>query len=168
MGYIILILKELHMDDFVISGNFPGIVTLKKNSHKMELDQAQFFQILVEHKPKIEEWLHKHGALLFRGFPLSKADDFTQFIESLNLGQFVNYIGGDSPRDKVASKVYTSTEAPPSLHIPLHQELSFIKKFPKHIYFFCEIAPSVGGSTIIGDARKIYESVRPDVRIRFQ
>lgn len=148
------------MDDFNIEGGFPGVVT----ANKSHLSNEEFLEKISQNKPQIESWLLKHGALLFRNTPVATANQFSDVIESLNLGQFVNYIGGDSPRDKVEKKVYTSTEAPPSFKILLHQELSFIKNYPKHIYFFCEVAPQDRGETIIADARRVYEAIDPQVK----
>lgn len=114
------------------------------------------------------ELLLKYGGLLFRGFPVTNEDDFATLIDGFGLGKFVDYIGGDSPRDKIKGGVYTSTEAPPSVKIPLHNELSFVKHYPKHIYFYCHIAPQQNGETIIADARKVLKSIDPAVRKRFQ
>lgn len=139
----------------IIEGSFPGVVI----SHKQSMSFDDFSHLLQDNREIIKQALLKHGALLFRGFPLHDAKDFSSTIASLGLGKFVDYIGGDSPRDKVEEGVYTSTEAPPAFHIPLHQELSFIKHFPKHIYFYCDVAPLVRGETIIADARKIYSAL---------
>lgn len=154
---------KLHMDDYHIEGTFPTVV----RPRNPQLNFNDSTQILLQNQKHLEQLLLKQGALLFRGFPVESASHFAEFIESLKLGNFVNYIGGDSPRDKVEKKVYTSTEAPPSLHIPLHQELSFMKKFPRHIYFYCEIEPEIGGETIIADARRVYDAVNADVKQRF-
>jgi alpha-ketoglutarate-dependent taurine dioxygenase len=153
-----------NIDGFKVEGNFPGVIS----PYQKTFDYNALLTHLRTHKQELHQLLLIHGALLFRGFPIESASHFANFIETLGLGNFVNYIGGDSPRDKVEEKVYTSTEAPPALHIPLHQELSFIKKFPRHIYFFCETAPTDRGATIIGDARRIYYAINPDVRRRFE
>ena len=152
------------IDRFSITGNFPAVIT----AHHSTFTFNDFLQQIGVHREAIAQLLLRHGALLFRGFPLQQASDFSAVINSLRLGNFVNYIGGDSPRDKVEGGVYTSTEAPPALHIPLHQELSFMKNFPRHIYFFCETAPNKRGETIIGNARKIYHDIHPAVRDRFE
>jgi len=151
------------IDGYHIEGTFPAVIT-----PETRLDYEQFITSLLHNKDQVHQLLLKHGALLFRGFPVSGAGSFARVIETLGLGQFVNYIGGDSPRDRVEQKVYTSTEAPPSLHIPLHQELSYVKNHPRNIYFHCEIAAPVGGATIIGDARRIFEAIDPEVKHRFQ
>lgn len=133
---------------------------------KMTLSELR--QALKTHNEEFRELLLKYGGLLFRGFPINNEDDFAALIEGFGLGKFVDYIGGDSPRDKIKGGVYTSTEAPPSIKIPLHNELSFVKHYPKHIYFYCHVAPQKDGETIIADARKVLKSIDQNVRTKFQ
>lgn len=127
-----------------------------------------FLEMLREGKPWIEEKLHRSGGVLFRGFPVTNAVEFDAVIDAVGLGKGIPYVGGDSPRVRVHGHVYTSTEAPPYFKIPLHNELSFIDNFPKHIYFFCETPSNEGGATILGDAREIVQSVDPAVRERLE
>lgn len=112
--------------------------------------------------------LHQYGALLLRGYPIHTAAEFNEVVSALGLGQCLDYIGGDSPRNKVHDKVYTSTEASPDFKIPLHNELSYVKHYANHIYFWCDTPPLKDGETIIGDARKIYNDIKPDVKERFE
>ncbi len=132
-----------------------------------EINQEEFFHFVSSQQAFFKQNLLKYGGILFRGFPLQTAEDFSHFIRHLRVGEFVDYIGGDSPRSKIKEGIYTSTEAPPSIKIPLHNELSFVKYYPKHIYFFCETPSPVGGSTLIADARKVYHAVHPKVKQRF-
>ncbi|HKU42611.1 MAG TPA: TauD/TfdA family dioxygenase [Polyangiales bacterium] len=129
--------------------------------------RAEFLELLAGERTRLRQKLLEHGGLLFRGFPLEGAQDFAAAIDALGTGSSVNYIGGDSPRHKVTGAVYTSTEAPPGLKIPLHNELSFVRHYPKHIFFFCEVAPNAQGETILGDARRVYRALDPAVRARF-
>ena len=129
--------------------------------------KEEVVQLLQANKKYLKEELLKEGAILFRNFPLEKAEDFAAVIDSTDNGGAIDYIGGDSPRKKVHGNIYTSTEAPPSLKIPLHNELSFVKNYPSHIYFYCEIAPQEKGETIIGDSRKIYQAVDKKGRDQF-
>ncbi|WP_165482667.1 TauD/TfdA family dioxygenase [Legionella gresilensis] len=150
------------MQVFNISDTFPTLVTLRKNLTFNELLTA-----LPSFMPTLEELLLKRGAILFRGFPLIEPKKFVKLIKEMNLGKFANYIGGDSPRSKIMDGIYTSTEAPANIFIPLHQELSYLPTYPKHIYFFCETEPVNGGETIIGDAREIYRQLNPELVARF-
>lgn len=149
--------------DFMNQDHLPLLIQPTKSS----LSKEDFFHLLTSQKAGFKQKLLQYGGLLFRGFPLQNADDFAEGIRRLGLGHFVDYIGGDSPRNKINDGVYTSTEAPPSIKIPLHNELSFVKYFPKNIYFFCQIPPQEKGETIIADARKVFEAVDPAVKQRF-
>lgn len=132
-----------------------------------KISRQEFLSLLKGNKKFIQDNLLKYGGILFRNFPINNADEFSETIETLGVGKFVDYIGGDSPRSKVKGSVYTSTELPPSLKIPLHNELSFVKKYPRHIFFYCDIAPEKNGETIIADARKVYQSLHKEVKNRF-
>jgi alpha-ketoglutarate-dependent taurine dioxygenase len=158
-----------------IGGNMKGFKTSFVNKVQLplviqpshEMSKREFFESLSSQHLSIKRELLKYGGILLRGFPIETIDDFSATIRHLNTGSTVDYIGGDSPRNKIKDGIYTSTEAPPSIKILLHHELSFVKHHPKHIYFFCEIPPVVGGATIIADARKVYNSLNPFVRRRF-
>jgi alpha-ketoglutarate-dependent taurine dioxygenase len=128
---------------------------------------SQLLDILQRDHAFFKQSLLKHGGLLFRNFPIQNEDDFAAVIQSLNTGKCMDYIGGDSPRTKIKEGIYTSTEAPPSMKIPLHNELSYIKTYPSHIYFYCAIAPEARGETIIADSRKVYQSIDEEVKKRF-
>lgn len=127
-------------------------------------DMNEFSAFLTENNDELKANLLKFGGLLFRNFPVQDESDFSLVIKSLNTGKFINYIGGDSPRTIIKEGIYTSTEAPPWFKIPLHNELSFVKYYPRHIYFYCHTAPQDRGQTIIADARKVYQSIDPEVR----
>lgn len=148
---------------FITSGELPLVIEPKEKGMQL----PEFLAQLREQGPQLKKHLLKYGGLLFRNFPIQSEKDFSSVISQLGLGNFVNYIGGDSPRNKVVEGIYTSTEAPPSIKIPLHNELSFVAKYPKHIYFYCSIPPQEKGETIIGDARKIYSSIDDSVKKRF-
>ena len=147
---------------FITKEELPLVIELKKS-----LKPNEFLDFLKQNNEFFKTSLLKYGGLLFRNFPITDANDFAALIEGLNIGKFINYIGGDSPRNKVREGVYTSTEAPPSVKIPLHNELSFVNKYPKHIFFYCHVAPEARGETIIGNARKIYDDMDKSVRERF-
>jgi alpha-ketoglutarate-dependent taurine dioxygenase len=140
----------------------PLVVAPRKTASR-----AEFFDQLSGHASALRQRLSVHGGLLFRGFPLTGADDFAEVVALLATGPSVNYIGGDSPRNKIKGAVYTSTEAPAAVKIPLHNELSFVRDFPKHIFFYCDVPPAHGGETILGDARRIHAALNAEVRARF-
>ncbi len=132
-----------------------------------DMSFSDLLHFMEENNDFFQKNLLKFGALLFRDFPINGAQDFAKVIHALKLGKMIDYIGGDSPRKKIVEGVYTSTEAPPSMKLPLHNELSYVKTYPRHIYFYCDIAPLTKGETILGDARKIYRAIDPEVQERF-
>lgn len=130
-------------------------------------DPNDLFTLLKKNKKKLSEKLLDCGGLLFRGWKLKGSEDFNTAIDAFGLGKQVRYIGGDSPRSKVKKKVYTSTDAPPGVKILLHNEMSFIKHHPNHIYFFCDTPPKEAGETILADCRKVYQGISKSVMERF-
>lgn len=108
------------------------------------------------------------GALLFRGFAVRTAEDFRNFARNFAEKDFFDYAGGASPRFAVEKNVYNSTEYPPGLRLELHNELSYSKRYPRHLYFFCQTAPETGGETILGDSRRILRKIRPPIANLFK
>ncbi len=149
---------------FITNHEMPIVLEPSKN-----LKREEFEELVKEENPFIRDCLKKYGCVLFRNCPIDGLEEFNSTVDHLGLGEKVNYVGGDSPRTKVKGRVYTSTEAPPAIPIPLHNEMSFLKEnYPKHICFYCDIPPKTGGETFIGDARKIYNDVDSGVRERFE
>lgn len=155
------------MDNFITHFITPEQFPLVIEPADKKIAFPSFLELLDKKNAFFKQNLLKYGALLLRNFPIQNEHDFSTVIKHLKTGDFINYIGGDSPRKKITEGVYTSTEAPPSIKLPLHNELSYVKSYPSHIYFYCDIAPEANGQTTIGDARKIYQSIDPDVRRRF-
>jgi alpha-ketoglutarate-dependent taurine dioxygenase len=148
---------------FITQERFPLVIEPKVEN--LSFDAC--LDLLREEIGNIRKDLLQYGAVLLRHFPVHNESDFETVVQTLGFGKSVDYIGGDSPRTKIQGGVYTSTEAPPQVKIPLHNELSFVKHFPKHIYFFCQVPPLADGETIIGDARKIYQAIDDRVKRRF-
>jgi len=140
-------------------------LVVEPKNEKVTLEELK--HILKENNAFFKDALRQYGGLLFRGFPIHNSDDFVTVIKGLNTGDFVNYIGGGSPRHKIKDAVYTSTEAPPAIKIHLHNEMSFAENYPNHIFFYCDTPAEVGGETFIGDARKILNNIDDSVRQNF-
>src|ERR1700755_1400005 len=100
-------------------------------SPRRRTGHGAFLELLRDQRGALKQQLLQHGALLFWGWPVESAQEFAAAIEALGTGSSVNYIGGDSPRRKITGAVYTSTEAPSAVKIPLHNEMSFVRSSPK-------------------------------------
>ena len=112
--------------------------------------------------PDLLRLLRNTGALLFRGFPLHSAEDFRRVVGAI-APQLRGYAGGTSPRSQVAEGVYTSTEYPQHLEIPLHNEMSYSCQWPELLFFFCATAPAIDGETPIADSRAILRRMPPGI-----
>ncbi len=115
----------------------------------------------------LESQLLEYGAILFRGYDIQSPEDF-QWVAHYFIDEFIDYTRGISPRSKVSGKVYTSTDAPKFVPIPLHCELSYTPNPPSRIMFFCHTPALKGGETPIADMREVYLSLDEDVRQRFE
>ena len=114
----------------------------------------------------IEVRLLQYGAVLLRGFDVETPQDFERFCKAID-PHLLNYAGGDSPREAITGKVYTSTTYPAHLEIPLHNELSYRLQWPRKLFFYCHEAPREGGATNLADSRRILQAIDPEIRQQF-
>jgi hypothetical protein len=83
----------------------------------------------------LEENLLQVGAILFRNFDLSSAEEFERLIETTS-GKLLDYSYQSTPRTLVSGHIYTSTEYPAHQPIPLHNEHSYSGSWPMKLWFF--------------------------------
>jgi alpha-ketoglutarate-dependent taurine dioxygenase len=111
--------------------------------------------------------LLEHGGILFRGFGVRTTAEFEQFIAAAS-GATLEYNERSSPRSRVMSNIYTSTDYPARQHIFVHNENSYKRNFNLKIFFFCEKPAAQGGETPIADCRNVYRRISARVRERFE
>lgn len=113
------------------------------------------------HRGGLKSLLSNHGAVLLRDFPVKNAQDFASIFQAI-LGQdLMDYKGGEEFRTKIAEQIYTTTETPSHLQIPLHHELSYSNSPPSYISFYCQNAPEKGtGQTILGRTENITRALK--------
>jgi alpha-ketoglutarate-dependent taurine dioxygenase len=119
-----------------------------------------------DHRHSLDEWLHRDGAVLLRGFDVGNPEEFHDVVAAIR-PRILNYVGGDSPRKAVGDGIYTSTEFPPNMEIGLHNELSYTRSWPERVFFCCLVAADSGGETHLADSRKVFAQMDPAVRHRF-
>ncbi|MEM7585037.1 MAG: TauD/TfdA family dioxygenase [Acidobacteriota bacterium] len=115
----------------------------------------------------IEKNLLKYGGVLFRGFEISSPESFQDLIDALGHNA-LEYTERSSPRSRVDGNIYTSTDYPPQYPIFLHNENSYAHVWPQKIFFYCHVAPEVGGETPIADVRRVYQAIPQEIRTRFE
>lgn len=114
----------------------------------------------------VESNLKRYGGILFRGFEMSRQEDFAEFLTAIGLCR-MEYIEGATPRTKLGDNIYTSTEYPADQSIALHNELNYVTTWPMKILFFCVTPAQSGGETPIADVRRVFDRIDPEVRGRF-
>ena len=118
--------------------NFPQIIA----------GEGSLAAYLSAHAPRVEEALGSAGAVLFRGFDVPDAQAFDAAIEAFGkLGFTYEDSLSNAVRTNITPRVFTANEAPPQTEIFLHHEMAQTPIYPSALFFYCEIAPIVGGAT---------------------
>jgi alpha-ketoglutarate-dependent taurine dioxygenase len=104
-----------------------------------------------------------HGAILFRGFPLTGAEDFDRFISAFDLPNFP-YEDSLSNAVRVIKtpRVFTANEAPPTVTIFLHHEMAQTPLYPGKLFFFCEQPADTGGATPLCRSDILWDRLRAE------
>jgi alpha-ketoglutarate-dependent taurine dioxygenase len=110
----------------------------------------------------------RYGAVLFRGFGLTTAEEFQRAAALSFASGLRDYLGGVSPRGQVMAGVYESTQMAAPIRIPQHNEMSYLPDPPRELAFFCETEPLHGGETPLADSRTIYALIPEAVRTVFE
>lgn len=140
--------------------DLPLIVHHKKNSTKARglTGVDAFLSLWIDNHKWMDEQLYQHGAVLFRGFDISEQEIFQSVVGQLKQ-KLLDYVDGNSPRTKVSSGVYTSTEYPAEYAISMHNELSYTSQWPGRLFFCCIIEPQEGGETPLVSSRDLLRAL---------
>lgn len=119
------------------------------------------------HGEDVRELTRRHPAVLFRGFGVTRVEDFQRFVELTSDGPALDYKDRSTPRETRGSKVYTSTVYPSDQTIKLHNEGTYWLTWAMKLYFCCRVAAARGGETPIADVRRVCRRLSPELRRRF-
>jgi len=108
----------------------------------------------------------EHRGILFRGFRVRDATDYQAFIEALGVKP-MDYTYRSTPRTHVQGAVFTATEYPARIEIPLHCENAYQRTWPMWLSFCCIKPASAGGQTPVADMRKVTAAIPPAILDRF-
>jgi len=109
--------------------------------------------------------LMRHGALLFRGFPMGSERDFEAAAQVLSDALESRY--GDLVKRASARFVYDATVYPKSRAILFHNEGSHTPRLPTRQFFYCGRDGFTGGETPIVDCRRVYQALPAALRTAF-
>ncbi|ONK60682.1 uncharacterized protein A4U43_C08F21420 [Asparagus officinalis] len=119
--------------------------------------EGNLIEIVKTEREKLEKMLKEHGAILFRGFDVRSAEDFSSVVEAFGHEEFPYQ--GPADRTKLADRVYTTNAVPLDVMISFHHEMAMIKEFPRRIMFFCMQPSPEGGETSIIPSNIIVEKM---------
>lgn len=125
------------------------------------------FEWIKTHKVLLETYLMEHGGILLRNFGIESVSEFNRIVQNL-CPELLDYVYRSTPRTKLGGKIYTATEYPADRVIPMHNENSYSRAWPRKIFFFQVIVASKGGETPISDSRNVYKRIDPVIRKKFE
>ena len=123
--------------------------------------------VLGANRDSILGLVRERGAVLVRGLPPFTPPAFESAMAAL-FGKLIAYSERTSPRTKIGSGVYTSTDYPADQAIPLHNENSYASRWPRLIAFYCASPPEEGGITPVADCRAVWSAIPAKIRARFE
>jgi len=112
-------------------------------------------------REKLDGYLDRYGAILFRGFPLGGTEDFEGVASSIAHDLFAEY--GDLPPEAASERIYHSTPYPPDKMILFHNESSHLSSWPLRQFFFCVVPSEDRGETPLLDCREVCEALDPEI-----
>ncbi len=122
---------------------------------------------LADHRGEVDRRLGTTGAVLLRGLDVSTEEQFANLVRTLS-ARPVDYMYQSTPRTKLGHGIYTATEYPAGLSIPLHNENAFQRDWPLHLVFFCmHRADGGGGQTPLASTVAVTGRIDPAVRAKF-
>lgn len=150
-------LRDVSYEIFDTDKNYPVVLKPTKPDCSIE----EFIAWHRQNKAVVDQLVHIHGAVLFRGFNVDNEEDFARARDEV-FGQSLDYVDGNSPRTKLKNQIYTTTEYPADQEISMHNELSYSSRWPARLILCCIEPASEGGETPLADCRQVLRALRPE------
>ncbi|HAT7936475.1 TPA: hypothetical protein JBF32_06510 [Legionella pneumophila] len=141
--------------------NIPMVIA---NQDNLKASPTPLLHFISEYHDEIIQKLNQYGAIVLRGFSCQEENCFSKAIELCALGTRCSTSDYDLPRTVLANEIYTSSDLPAHIPLPLHHEKPRSPKPPNHIYFCCIIPPQEGGGTIFANAEEIWIDIPQDIQ----
>lgn len=105
----------------------------------------------------------EHGAVLVRGLPLAKPEEFDAVVSGLGYPNF-SYANSLSNAYRInhTPRVFSANEAPADVTIFLHHEMAQTPFYPSKLIFFCQVAAGQGGATPVCRSDILWERLKAE------
>jgi hypothetical protein len=123
-------------------------------------------EVLRTHAADLTAALHDCGGVLFRGYGVTDPHEFEAAARELCPELVAD--NGEHQRTGVLGNVFTPVKYPANEKLLWHNENSFNVEWPTKIFFACAVPAVTGGETPLVDSRKVYRTVDPALRDRFE
>jgi len=120
---------------------------------------------LPDHRRWIDERLRECGAVLFRGFGVTKESTFEGLARAL-CAQLIDHNGEHEPVSG-SQFIQTPVAYSPTQKLLWHNENTFNHSWPLRILFCCVRPAEQGGETPLVDSRVVFERIPAHIRERF-
>lgn len=143
----------LSEDVIVMQHGAPGTTVLvQPRAPELANSPAAFLAWFDSHRSALERLLARSGPIRLHGFAVTGTEDFSA-IACLYDAPREGYVGGATPREQLAERVFEATRSPPDHRLIVHQEMAYLPRWPRKILFYCALPSRTGGETITADVR---------------
>ena len=113
--------------------------------------------------PELSRLAGEHGAVLVRGLPLAKPEEFDAVVSALGYPNF-SYANSLSNAYRInhTPRVFSANEAPADVTIFLHHEMAQTPFYPSKLIFFCQVAAGQGGATPVCRSDILWEQLKAE------
>jgi len=130
-------------------------------------DPTRIKRFVEQNLDQITARLVEHGAILFRDLGIDQAEAFGAFVDALGV-ENLDYVYRSTPRTSKGRGVYTATEYPSAREIPMHNENSYQRIWPRKLAFCCAKAALSGGATPLADMIEVRNRIDPAIFEKFK
>ena len=104
---------------------------------------------------------YRHGAILFRGFPIPDLQAFDEFVSAFQRPCFTYEDSlSNAVRVNHTPRIFSANEAPPQVDINLHHEMAQTPIYPRRLFFYCRQAAHSGGATSVCRSDILWERLQ--------
>ncbi|KAL2212050.1 taud/tfda taurine catabolism dioxygenase [Sarocladium strictum] len=113
--------------------------------------------------PLFTQLVTNSGAILFRGLPVTTAEDFSKVAKAFKYPQPHQEVGLSGKRSTLGDNVKTANEEPPHVKFYFHNEYGRSAHFPGILFFNSQKVPDEGGQTPLLSTIELYDRVKEEL-----